>query len=120
MPGITLVPVPVQPLSGQAELDNEIAGEILRLDLAAFFLPKANEGSFIVAHDDARVRAADEVAAIGRFEPRSHATLPAIASAARRMVPVTSDARSKSRASMKRRSSPPEMFCAVSSRIAVT
>ena len=46
------------------ELDDEVAGEVLRLDLAALFPPEAEQGAFVVAHDDPGVRAADEVAAV--------------------------------------------------------
>jgi hypothetical protein len=35
LPGIALVPAPVQVLGGLAELDDEIAGEVLGLDFAA-------------------------------------------------------------------------------------
>ena len=110
----------VEGFGDHTELDDEVAGEVLRLDLAALFPPKAQQGGLVIAHDDPGVRAADEVAALGRFGPRTYATLFAIASAARWSVPVTSDARSESRASIERRSSPPGTFCAVSSRIAVT
>jgi hypothetical protein len=34
----------------------------LRLELAALFAPQAQEGSFVAAHDDQGVRAADESA----------------------------------------------------------
>ncbi len=40
-PGIRLGPAPVKVLGRQAELDQEIAGEVFRLDLAAFLPPKA-------------------------------------------------------------------------------
>jgi hypothetical protein len=39
--GIGLIPAPVQVLGRQPQLDDEIAGQILWLDLAALFLPKA-------------------------------------------------------------------------------
>ena len=39
MSGIGFVPASVQVLSDQPELDNEIAGEIFWLDLAALFSP---------------------------------------------------------------------------------
>ena len=72
LPGIGLVPAPVQLLGGQAELDDEVAGEVLGLDLAAFFSPKAKQRRLVVAHDDPGVRAADEVAAIfGGFCPHA-------------------------------------------------
>ena len=40
-----------------------MARQVLRFDLPAFFPPKPQEGALIVAHDDPRVRAADEVIA---------------------------------------------------------
>jgi hypothetical protein len=39
--GVRLEPAPVQGLSRDAELDNEILGQVHRLDLAALLLPKA-------------------------------------------------------------------------------
>jgi hypothetical protein len=39
LPGIGLVPTPVQFLSGQAELDDKVAGEILGLGFAPFLPP---------------------------------------------------------------------------------
>ena len=58
--GVGLVPAPVEVLGRDAELDDEIAGEVLRLDLAALLLPEAEQGGLIAAHDDAGVGAADE------------------------------------------------------------
>jgi len=63
--GIGLIPAPVQLLGGQAKLDDKVAGEVLGLDFAPLFTPEAEEGSLVVAHDDPRVRAADEQAATG-------------------------------------------------------
>ena len=60
LPRVALVPAPVQILGGLAELDDEIAGQVLRLGLAALFAPEAQQGGFVVAHDDAGVGAADE------------------------------------------------------------
>jgi len=57
-------PVPVQVLGRQAELNDEIAGEILGLDLAALFPPKPEEGGFVVAHDDPGIGAANVIAAV--------------------------------------------------------
>ena len=62
--GIALVPVPVEVLGHGAELDDQVVREVLGLDLAALFPPQAEQGGFIVAHDDAGVRAADEAAPI--------------------------------------------------------
>ena len=59
-PSIALVPGPVQRLGGDAELDDEIAGQILRLGLAALFLPEPDQRRLVCAHDDPSVRAADE------------------------------------------------------------
>jgi hypothetical protein len=55
-------------LGGQTELNHEITRQVLGLDLAAFLPPKAEEGAFIVAHDDPGIRAADEIAAINAFD----------------------------------------------------
>ena len=57
MAGIGFVPAPVKVFGDQPELDDEIAGEVLRLDLAAFFPPQAKERVFVVAHDDAGIGA---------------------------------------------------------------
>jgi hypothetical protein len=62
--GIGLVPMPVQLLGHQAHLHDKIAGEVLRLDFAAFFPPKPDESGFICTHDDPGVRATDEVAVV--------------------------------------------------------
>jgi hypothetical protein len=57
--GISLVPASIEILSGQPELDDEIAREVFRLDLAPFFAPEPKEGAFVVAHNDPRIGAAD-------------------------------------------------------------
>ena len=64
LPGVALVPMPVEVLGHEAELDDEVAGQVLRLDLAAFLPPEAEQGGLVVAHDDPGVRAADERAAV--------------------------------------------------------
>ncbi len=51
---------------GELELDDKVAGEVLRLYFSALFPPEADEGSLSIAHDDPRVRAADEVTAMRR------------------------------------------------------
>ena len=48
----------------QPELHNEVAGQVLWLSLAALLLPKADEGRLIAAHNNSRVRAADERSAV--------------------------------------------------------
>jgi hypothetical protein len=35
----------------RAELDDEVAGEVLRLGLAPFLAPEADQRGFIIAHD---------------------------------------------------------------------
>ena len=64
LPGVALVPIPVEGFSHGPELDDEVAGEVLRLDLATFFLPEAEEGGFVSAHDHPGVGAADEEAPV--------------------------------------------------------
>ena len=61
--GVALVPGAVELLGGRPELDDEVAGQVLRLDIAPFLPPQADEGGFVVAHDDPGVRAADKGAA---------------------------------------------------------
>jgi hypothetical protein len=60
--------MPVQGFGDHAKLDDEIAGEVLRLALASFLAPEAHEGGLVIAHDDAGVRAADEIAALRRSD----------------------------------------------------
>ena len=62
--GLLLEPAPVQVLRGMPELDQQVAGEVLGLDLAPFLPPEPNDGSLVGAHDDPRIRAADECATI--------------------------------------------------------
>ena len=69
LPGIGFVPAPVEVLGDDAELDDEVAGQVLRLDLAALFPPQPQQGGLVIAHDDPGVRAADELAA-SRIGPR--------------------------------------------------
>ena len=65
--GIALVPVPVEVLGHGAELDDQVAGQVLGLDLAALLPPEPEQGGLVVAHDDPGVRAADEGAAVRKF-----------------------------------------------------
>ena len=51
LPGIAFVPKAIEGLGGEAELDDKVAREILRLDFAALFAPQADEGHLIIAHD---------------------------------------------------------------------
>ena len=58
--GVALVPVPVEVLGHDPELDDQVAGEVLRLDLTAFLPPKPEQGGLVAAHDDPGVRASNE------------------------------------------------------------
>src|SRR5262249_61692442 len=53
LPGIALVPVSVEGFRDESKLDDEIARLVLRLDLAAFLPPEAEEGRFVAVHDGA-------------------------------------------------------------------
>ena len=39
LPGISLVPVPIELLGDRPKLDDEVPGEVLRLDLTPLLLP---------------------------------------------------------------------------------
>jgi hypothetical protein len=65
VPRVGLIPAPVKALGHSPKLDEEITGQVLRLDLTAFFSPEPNERLLIIAHDDPGVRAADEIATMG-------------------------------------------------------
>ena len=60
--GVAFEPVAVEGLGDDAELDDEIAGEVLGLDLTALLAPEAEQGGLVIAHDGSGVRAADEAA----------------------------------------------------------
>ena len=50
---------------------SQVGGQVLGLGLAALLPPEADQGGFVVAHDDPGVRAADKGAAtLLRFCPR--------------------------------------------------
>ncbi len=67
--GVALVPAPVEVFGHGAELDDQVVGEVFRLDLAALLPPQPDQSGLIVAHDDPGIRAADEGAAIHWIEP---------------------------------------------------
>jgi hypothetical protein len=64
LPAIGLVPAPIEILGGDAELNYEIAGQVLRLDFSPFLLPQPDQRLLVAPHDDPGIRAADETAAI--------------------------------------------------------
>ena len=49
---VGLIPASVKVLGYDPELDDEVAGEILRLDLAALFPPQPKQRILVVPHDD--------------------------------------------------------------------
>jgi hypothetical protein len=74
--GFGFVPAPVEILGSKAELDKEIVGEILRLNLAAFLSPEPQQGDFIVPHNNPSIRAADERTPVNGFGHAAHDTPP--------------------------------------------
>src|SRR5947208_184773 len=60
--GVALVPGAVEFLGGGPKLDDEVAGKVLWLRLASLLSPQADQGSFVAAHDDPCIRAANEAA----------------------------------------------------------
>ena len=67
LPRIGLVPTPVKVLRDETKLDDEVARQIFRLDFAALLAPEAKQRGLIIAHDDSRIRAADEAAPMRRI-----------------------------------------------------
>jgi hypothetical protein len=65
LPGIGLVPSPIQLLGCGSKLDDKVAGQVLGLYLAPLFLPEPQDGTLIRAHDDAGIRAADAYSGAG-------------------------------------------------------
>src|SRR5262249_44565680 len=49
--GVPFVPLPIKALGHDAELDDQVARQVSRLDFAAFFLPEMQEGGLIMAHN---------------------------------------------------------------------
>jgi hypothetical protein len=54
LPRVQFEPVTIDSLDGDAELDDEVIGEVLWLDLTVFLLPEPQKRGFIVAHDDSK------------------------------------------------------------------
>ena len=46
--GVGLVPAPVQLLGGRAELNDQVAGQVLWLNLAAFFPPQPQQDGLVI------------------------------------------------------------------------
>ena len=68
--GVALVPGPVEVLGRGAELHDQVAGQVLRLGLAALLPPEADQGGLVAPHDDPGVGAADEGAAVDALDCR--------------------------------------------------
>src|ERR1035437_7702029 len=66
MAGVAFIPVPIELLGDEAQLDDQLAREVCRLDFAALFAPKAEQGGFVAPHNDPGVGAADAVTTTGR------------------------------------------------------
>ena len=67
---VGLIPASIEVFGHHPELDDEIAGQILGLDLTPLFAPEPNERILVITHDDPGIRAADESATSledGRF-----------------------------------------------------
>jgi hypothetical protein len=58
--GAEFEPTPVKVLRRDSELDNEVAGEVLGLDLTTLLLPEAEKRGFLIAHDDSRIGTTNE------------------------------------------------------------
>src|ERR1700730_17278979 len=71
--GIALVPMTVESFCCGTKLNDEVAGEVLRLSLAAFLAPQPQQGSLVAPHNYPGIGTADEVPAIETFgrHPRS-------------------------------------------------
>jgi hypothetical protein len=67
VPGVAFVPIPVERFRRHAELDNKIARKVLRLSLAPFFPPEAQEGDLISTHDNPSIRAPDKASSFSRI-----------------------------------------------------
>ena len=67
LPCVAFVPMSVESFGRHAKLDDEVSGQVLRLGLASFLAPEADQGGLIVAHDDPGIRAADERTALDKF-----------------------------------------------------
>src|SRR6202042_654972 len=63
-PSIALVPSPVQRLGCDAQLDDKVVAQILRLGFPALFLPEPDQRRFVRAQNDPRVRAAEELPSV--------------------------------------------------------
>ncbi len=61
---VSLVPATVEVVGDESHLDDQYIREIGAFDLTPLFFPKARECFFVLAHDNAGVRAPDGVATV--------------------------------------------------------
>ena len=61
--GVGFIPAPIEALSHDPKLNDQVTRQVLRLDFPALFTPELQQRSLIIAHDNPGVRAADEVTA---------------------------------------------------------
>ena len=52
LPGVGLIPAPIEVLGDDPQLNYKIAGQILRFGLPALLPPEPQQGGLIFAHDD--------------------------------------------------------------------
>ena len=64
LPGLALVPTPIELFGGLAELYRQIIGKVGWIDLAPLLPPQPNQRGLVVAHDDAGIRPTNETAPI--------------------------------------------------------
>jgi hypothetical protein len=61
---IGLVPAAIEVLGRDPELDDEVARQVLRFELASLLLPEPEQGRFVFAHNDSGVGTSNEATAI--------------------------------------------------------
>jgi hypothetical protein len=52
MAGHPLKPEPIEPFGDEPQLDDQIAGQVRWLGVAALLLPQSDQGVLVAAHDD--------------------------------------------------------------------
>jgi hypothetical protein len=64
--GVALEPMPIEIFGDPLELEDQIAGEVLRLNFTPFFEPKTPECGLVGSKDNSGNRTADESASAGK------------------------------------------------------
>jgi len=57
---VSLEPLPIERLCHDPELNDEVRGQVLGLNLASFLSPETDESCLIITHNDPGVRASNE------------------------------------------------------------